>query len=120
MAANDQPGVAAIYLIHNLRLRDGLIANDKFCLIRRSRLRLSWSRLAARERAKRANAVPDASLQPGGTDAMPVDRAPDDAAGSGRPAAMGSGLPGGAGLDEGDGRRVCRRVARPRRAGGWP
>ena len=101
-------------------LLDGLIANDKFCLVRRSRLRLSWSRLALRERSRRASAVPAASLQSGGTDAMPVDRAPDDAAGSGRPASMGSGLPGGAGLDEGGGRRVCRRVARPRRAGGGP
>jgi hypothetical protein len=27
-------------------LLDGLIANDKFCLVRRTRLRLSWSRLA--------------------------------------------------------------------------
>jgi hypothetical protein len=99
-------------------LLDGLIANDKFCLVRRSRLR--WSRLALRERSKRAGTVPALSLQSGGTDAMPVDRASDDAANSGRPASMGSGLPGGAGLDGGAGRRACRRVARPRRAGGWP
>src|SRR3954466_4275241 len=90
----DQPLYAAVVLL------DGLIANDKFCLVRRSRLRLSWSRLAARERGKGANAVSAASLQPGGADAMPVDLARDNAAGSGRPASMGSGLPGGAGLDE--------------------
>jgi len=101
-------------------LFDGLIANDKFCLVRRSRLRLSWSRLALRERSSRASTGPALSLQSGGTDAMPVDRASDDAANCGRPASMGSGLPGGAGLDDGAGRRACRRVARPRRAGGWP
>ena len=101
-------------------LFDGLIANDKFCWVRRSRLRLSWSRLTLRERSRRASTVPALPLQSGGTDAMPVDRASDDAASSGWPASMGSGLPGGVGLDEGDGRRACRRVARPRRAGGWP
>jgi hypothetical protein len=112
--ASRAPFHAAVVLL------DGLLANDKFCLVRRSRLRLSWSRLALRERSRRASAASAESLQSGGTDAMPVDRAPDDAAGAGRPASMGSGLPGRAVLDEGAGRRVCRRVARPRRAGGWP
>src|SRR3954447_3803431 len=101
-------------------LLDGLIANDKFCLVRRSHLRLSWSRLALRERSRRASTVPALSLQSGGTDAMPVDRISDAAASSGRPGWVGPGLPGGIGLDAGAGRRACRRVARPRRAGGWP
>ena len=37
-------------------LLDGLIANDKFCLVRRTRLRLSWSRLSLRDRSARASA----------------------------------------------------------------
>ena len=37
---------------------------------------------------------------------------------SGRPTPLGPGLPGGADLDGGSGRRACRRVARSRRAGG--
>jgi hypothetical protein len=34
-------------------LLDGLITNDKFCLVRRTRLRLSWSRLSLRDRSAR-------------------------------------------------------------------
>src|SRR5689334_6752800 len=99
---------------------DGLIANDKFCLVRRTRLRLSWSRLSLRDRFVRASPASAEALLTGGTDAMPVDRTSDDAAGSGRPTPLGPGLPGGADLDGGSGRRACRRVARSRRAGGWP
>ena len=100
--------------------RDGLIANDKFCLVRRTRLRLSWSRLSLRDRSARGSAASAESLLTGGTDAMPMDRSSDDTAGPGRPTPLGPGLPGGAGLGGGAGRRACRRVARPRRAGGWP
>ena len=99
-------------------LLDGLIANDKFCLVRRTRLRLSWSRLSLRDRSARAGAASAEALLTGGTDAMPVDRASDDAADPGRPAPLGPGLPGGADLDGGFGRRARRRVARSRRAGG--
>jgi hypothetical protein len=89
-------------------LLDGLITNDKFCLVRRTRLRLSWSRLSLRDRSARASAPPAEALPQGGTDAMPVDRTSDDAAGPGRPTPLGPGLPAGAGLDGGAGpRRRC-------------
>jgi hypothetical protein len=101
-------------------LLDGLIANDKFCLVRRTRLRLSWSRLSLRDRSTRASAPSAEALLTGGTDAMPVDRTSDDAAGPGRPMPLGPSLSGGAGLDGGAGRRACRRVARSRRTGGRP
>ena len=97
-------------------LLDGLIANDKFCLVRRTRLRLSWSRLSLRDRSARASAHSAEALLTGGTNAMPVERASDDAADLGRPTPLGPGLPGGAGLDGG----ACGRVARPRRTGGRP
>jgi hypothetical protein len=51
---------------------------------------------------------------------MPMDHTSDDAARSGRPTPLGPVLPRDTGLDADVGRRVCRRVARPRRAGGWP
>ena len=98
-------------------LLDGLIANDKFCLVRRTRLRLSWSRLSLRDRSARASAASAEALLTAGTDAMPVDRASDDAADPGRPTPLGPGLPGAAGLDGGAGRSACRRVTRSRRAG---
>src|SRR3954452_8767345 len=101
-------------------LLDGLIANDKFCLVRRTRLRLSWSRRSLRDRSTRASAPSAEALLTGGTDAMPVDRTSDDAAGPGRPTPLGPSLSGGAGLDKGAGRRACRRVAQSRRTGGRP
>jgi hypothetical protein len=94
-------------------LLDGLIANDKFCLVRRARLQPSWSRLALRDRSARAGAPPAEALLTGGTDAMPVDRTSDDAADPGRPTPLGPGLPGGAGLDGG-------AEPRPRCTGGRP
>jgi hypothetical protein len=106
----DQALHAAVVLL------DGLIANDKFCLVRRTRLQLSWSRLSLRDRSARVSALPAEALPQGGTDAMPMDRMSDDAAGPGRPTSLGPGLPGGAGLDGGAG----RRVARPPRTGGQP
>jgi hypothetical protein len=99
-------------------LLDGLITNDKFCLVRRTRLRLSWSRLALRCRSARPDAAVAESLPQGGTDAMPMDGTPDDAAGSGRPTPLGPGLPRGADLEGGTDRRVRRRGARPRCVGG--
>src|SRR3954453_15258879 len=101
-------------------LLDGLIANDKFCLVRWTRLRLSWSRRSRRDRSTRASAPLAEALLTGGTDAMPVDRTSDDAAGPGRPTPLGPSLSGGAGLDGGAGRRACRRVAQSQRTGGRP
>ncbi len=56
-AAEAEPGPDQAFQAPVILL-DGLIANDKFCLVRRSRLRLSWSRLALRERSRRTSTVP--------------------------------------------------------------
>src|SRR4051812_34960293 len=117
LKAEHRPGQA---LHAAVILLDGLIANDKFCLVRRTRLRLSWSRRSRRDRSTRASAPSAEALLTGGTDAMPVDRTSDDAAGPGRPTPLRPSLSGGAGLDGGAGRRACRRVARSRRTGGRP
>jgi hypothetical protein len=93
---------------------DGVITNDKFCWVRRSRLHLSWSRLALRSRSVPESAGSEKSLSQGGTDAPRMDRTPDDAAGSGRTAPLGPGLPGAADLDK---RWTRRRSARRRGSG---
>src|SRR3954465_4093532 len=98
---------------------DGLITNDKFCLVRRTRLQLSWSRLSQRDRSIRASTSAE-SLLVGGTDAMPVEHTSNKATGSERSASLGSGVSRDSGLDADGSRRACRRVARSRRAGGWP
>src|SRR5215213_283214 len=94
LEAEHRPGSA---LDAAVVLLDGLIANDTFCLVRRTRLRLSCSRLSLRDRSTRAGAPSAEALLTGGTDAMPVDRTSDDAAGPGRPTPLGPGLPGAAG-----------------------
>ena len=88
--------------------------SDKFCCVRRTRLQLSWSRLALRSRSAGGSAGSEKSLSQGGTDATQMDDTPDDAAGSGRTAPLGSGLPGTAGLDK---RWTRRRSARRRGSG---
>ena len=56
---------------------DGLITNDKFCLVRRTCLQLSWSRLPWSLRVARVTEERSAeSLRQGGNDATSVDRTP--------------------------------------------
>src|SRR5947199_10840709 len=92
--------------------RDGAITNDKFCWVRRTQLRLSWSRLALCSRPAQSDVASAESLLPGGSDATSVERTPDQTAGTGRTAPVGPGVPGGAGLERGGrGRRGARRRA---------
>src|SRR5262245_16965730 len=79
---------------------DGLITNDKFCVVRRARLQLSWSRLPWSLRVTRdTEGESRESLPQGGSDATSVDRAPQHTTRSGRPAPMGSCLSAATGLD---------------------
>src|SRR5437764_8807413 len=92
--------------------RDGAITNDKFCWVRRTQLRLSWSRLALCSRPAQSDVASAESLLPGGSDATSVERTPDQTAGTGRTAPVGPGLPGGAGLDRGGRQRRGARLPR--------
>src|SRR5947199_3447867 len=87
--------------------RDGAITNDKFCWVRRTQLRLSWSRRALCSRPAQSDVASAESLLPGGSDAPSVERTPEQTAGTGRTAPVGPVLPGGSGLD----RRGSRRRA---------
>lgn len=81
---------------------DGLIANDKFCLVRPGRLLLSWWRYPLRRRdqlPERVGTVPDTDGDRGGAHAAPMAGPPPDAAGRGRGAPVGPGLPAGPGLE---------------------
>ena len=109
-----EPGQDPQLPIPEQRRRDGVITNDKFCWVRRTRLQLSWSRLALRSRSVAGSAGAEKSLGQGGMDATRMDRTPDDAAGPGRTAPLGSGVPGSAGLDK---RWTRRRSARRRGSG---
>jgi hypothetical protein len=95
--------------------RDGVITNDKFCWVRRTRLQLSWSRLAVRSRSGLGSTVAATSLLPGGIDATtPVDCTPNHAAGPGRATPVGPSLSGPADLVQ----RCIRRQGTRRRGSG--
>src|SRR5207245_2001152 len=77
---------------------DGVIINDKFCLTRRGRLRLSWWRRALRQRPvsyRRGVAVESPSA--GGSHATAMDGASDETATPGWTTTLGPGLPATAG-----------------------
>ena len=81
---------------------DGLITNDKFCLTRRGRLVLTWSRRPLRLRGKapeRPGMVPDPESDRGGAHEAPLAGPPASAAGDGCSPAMGSGVHADPGLE---------------------
>ena len=83
----------------NSVLIDGLLTNDKFCVVRSSRLTLSWSRAPVHQQrvslpTPRAPSYPSQQSAPcGGSDVSPVAGAPTDDQLSRRAAALGSRLP---------------------------
>jgi hypothetical protein len=84
---------------------DGLITNDKFCLSRPGRLALSWWRYPLRRRDRdrsRAGTVPDPDGDRGGAHEAPVADSPPHAAGRGRGATVGPGVPADPGSGHGD------------------
>jgi hypothetical protein len=116
-------GVAdAIGLQHARSRRDGLIANDKFCLSRFGRLRLSWWRLPLRARQVGPAVCPSPRYLPAaGDNDAGLAGAPDIAAPSGRAATLGPSLSAAPGVDAG-GRRLPHGPGRRRvlRTGGQP
>src|SRR5436305_12572179 len=68
---------------------DGAITNDKFCWVRRTQLRLSWSRLALCSRPAQSDVASAESLLPGGSDATSVERTFRDSLASSTGIALG-------------------------------
>lgn len=101
-------------------LLNGLITNDKFCLTRPGRLRLSWSR--ARGRSPAPAYPPGESTHRGGEHATaahlarPAHRRAD----GDRPAALGPGLPAPPALGGDEPTRVGEAAGAPYPAGGVP
>ena len=98
------PGAEDLLGIFN-RYFDGLITNDKFCCVRRLRLRLTWWHRPLRLRVSALQA--DVALV-GEPDDPDVDRLPPAQPASRRRAPVGSGLPavtalGGGGQPAGPG-----------------
>ena len=82
-----EPGMGAL---------NGLIANDKFCLTRTGRLRLSWPRARVGLRVPTSLQPPGGVTHQGGEHAAAAThlaRPAQRRAGGNRPAALGSGLP---------------------------
>src|SRR4051794_9423812 len=94
--------------------RDGLITNDKFCLSRFGRLRLSWWRLPLRLRGLvQANGPSLQTMSAAGGNDAAVAGAPRAPSPSGRAAPVGSGLSANPGLDPTRERRRPRRPPAP-------
>jgi hypothetical protein len=106
--------MAAVDLYQPQPCRDGVNANDKFCLSRFGRLQLSWWRLPLRARQSRLaeSSSPQDLAAAGGNDAGLADT-PDISAPSGRAATVGPGLSATPGMDTTSG-RLRRRTGRPR------
>lgn len=95
-----QPGVVNIKaagLVVSEALLNGLITNDKFCITREVRLKLSWWRKPLKERVDTADAVQSCG---GKNETRMAEAASADRA-SRCPAALGSGLPDVADVDSG-------------------
>ena len=83
---------------------NGLITNDKFCLIRRGRLTLSWWRrpLRLRDRPVAVAYLHEDPVHRGGAHGTVMASAPISADEPGRGAAVGPGLPAPAALGDAD------------------
>jgi hypothetical protein len=92
---------------------NGLITNDKFCMSRMGRLKLSWSRYPLRLRGQAMGQPvypPDESSRRGGSRETPMDNSPADETISGRAAAVGSRLPVPSAMGQG---KRARKSASP-------
>lgn len=80
---------------------NGLVTNDKFCLIRCASLKLALSRYEAwRQHTSHPSEDPPAKLGfCGGQDETPVEYLPADDCAAGRATALGSGIPDGLGVE---------------------
>jgi hypothetical protein len=80
---------------------NGLITNDKFCVSRQVHLQLTWSRYEVwRQRTVTLKTSPSAEMDSrGGCHETAMADSPADDRITGRPAAMGSGVPMAAGVE---------------------
>src|SRR5215470_8406418 len=72
---------------------NGLITNDKFCLIRRSQIKLQWSRNLYRFRPRKSQYAPDETSHQGGYHETPVADTASVSANGRRGTTLGSRLP---------------------------
>jgi len=116
----DQDGAEAVE--PGMRAFNGLIANDKFCLMRAVRLRLSWPRAQGRLRADRPQPSGEVTHQRGehGTAAAQLARSADGHASGNRPAALGPGLSASPAVGGAAATRAGRGAGAPDPAGGTP
>ena len=99
---------------------NGLIANDKFCLTRTGRLRLSWPRARVGPRVGAPPQAPGEATHCGGEHAAAHVACPAHGHGDDhRPAALGPGLPAPPAMD-GHSARAGRGAGAPDPAGGTP
>jgi hypothetical protein len=91
-----------------LVLFNGMVTNDKFCLIRRCQVQLRWSRQPYRSRPRKADDLLDETSHREGSHETPLADTAAIPANGGWGAAMGSGIPIPAALDDTD--RAVHRV----------
>src|SRR5262245_35367743 len=72
---------------------NGLITNDKFCLIRRGQIKLQWSRNPYRFRPRKSQYAPDETSHQGGYHETPVADTASVSANGRRGTTLGSRLP---------------------------
>jgi hypothetical protein len=78
---------------------NGMITNDKFCMIRQGRVQLRWSRRPYRFRLRKSDYAPDEIRQEESSHETPLADTAAVPADGGRGAAVGSGLSISRGLD---------------------
>jgi hypothetical protein len=102
-----QPRVHAAFH-KSMILFNGVVTNDKFCLIRHCQVQLRWSRQPYRSRPRRADDLLDETSHREGSHETALAGTTAIPANGGRGAAMGSGVPIPAALDDTD--RAVHRV----------
>src|SRR5439155_21898495 len=79
-------------LYNSMVLFNGMITNDKFCMIRQGRVQLRWSRRPYRFRPRKSDYAPDEIRQEESRHETPLADTAAVPADGGRGAAVGSGL----------------------------
>jgi len=89
-------------------LLNGMVTNDKFCLVRRCQVQLRWSRQPYRFRPRKADYLLDETSHREGSHETPLAGTTAIPVNGGRGTALGSGVPIPAALD--DASRTVRRA----------
>jgi hypothetical protein len=88
-------------------LFNGMITNDKFCMIRQGRVKLRWSRRPYRSRPRKSDYAPDEIRHEEHSHETPLADTAAIPADSGRSTTVGSGLPISPAMDRAP-RTACR------------